>query len=333
MDEKFNVPQEKVEISDTFLMEYWQEEQSLSKVGQLELLVYFLKQGFRTIKELPTSNTVSIVTFAVSLFLLSGFLLILQNVGKSIAQAGNSFYLTAYIKDGISSEEITTIISNLKKDKRVQTIEYISKDKAFQNFKVDLGSNSFLLDGLAEQNPLPASLDITLNKSAVGHQTMETFIDKIRAYKSVIEDVAYGNEWVEKIQNVLKIFRLIGAGILIVVILVVVSLISNTIKLVFFARRDEISIMRLVGAPQIFIFAPFVVGGILQGVIGSILGLLTLWFFYQLLLLNFSSISYLNEYVGTLSFLPAVSILIIFCIGIIVGGLASYLSINKYINV
>ncbi len=331
-DQKFTVPEPEVSFSEGFLSNYWKQDAALPKFNRLELGIYFLRQGLRTITELPTSNIVTILTFAMSLFILSGSFLILQNVGKIILNAGNSFYLTAYLKDGISDDNLNTFVEKIKEDQRFASVEYTSKEQAMIKFKHDFVESASVLSGLEQDNPLPASLDLVLDQSKLSAQSFEKILAELNSYHDYIEEVAYGNEFLGKVNSLLKIFKVFGVVVLFIIIVVVFSLISNTIKLVFYSRKEEIAIMQLVGASRLYLLAPFIVGGLLQAFLGSFLGLLLLWIVFKIAQTSFSSIGFIAETFPAFSFLSTGTIIIIFFIGLLIGGLSSYFSLEKYMD-
>lgn len=331
-DHKLTLPEPEVSFRQGFLSEYWKQDTALPKFNRLEVIVYFLRQGMRTITELPTSNIVTIITFAMSLFILSGSFLVLQNVGKIILNAGNNFYFTAYLKEGISEDDLNNFVEKIKKDGRFSTVEYISKEKALQRFKKDFAENVSVLSGLEQDNPLSASLDLVLDQSKLSAQSFEKILAELKSYHNYVEEVAYGNEFLGKVNSLLKIFKVFGVIVLFIIIVVVFSLISNTIKLVFYSRKEEISIMQLVGASRTYLLTPFIVGGLLQALLGSLLGIALLWIVFRVAQASLSNLGFLAESFPAFSFLSAGTIAIIFFIGLLIGGLSSYFSLEKYMD-
>lgn len=330
-DQKFNVPEPEVNFHKGFLSNYWQQDAPLSKFSKLELFVYFLKQGLRTITELPTSNIITILTFSLSLFVLSGSFLLLQNVGKILLNAGNNFYLTAYLKEGIDINEVNSFVSKIKRDPRYISVEFTSKEQAMNKFKQDFSESAALLSGLDQDNPLPASLDIVLDKNKITAESFDNVLNELRSYENYIDEVSYGNEFLGKVNSILKVFKVFGVCVIIIVIAVVFSLISNTIRLVFYSRKEEIAIMQLVGASRLYLLAPFIVGGLLQALIGSVLGLLILWIVFKVAYTSFS-FGFVSESIPAFSFLSGGPLLVILFIGLLIGGLSSYFSLEKYMK-
>lgn len=331
-NQKFTLPEPEFTFRQGFLSDYWKKDTPLPKFGRLELAGYFFRQGLRTITELPTSNIVTILTFAMSIFILSGSFLVLQNVGRIIFNAGNTFYLTAYLKDSISEDDLNNFADKIKKDERFVSVDYTSKEQAMTKFKKDFAESAAVLVGLDQDNPLPASLDLVLDKTKLNADSFEKVVTELNSYHDYVEEVSYGNEFIGKVNSLLKIFKIFGVGALLIVIVVVFSLISNTIRLVFYSRKEEIGIMQLVGASRLYLIAPFIVGGLLQAFIGSIIGFFILWIVFLITRASFSNVAFIAESLPEFSFLSFGALLIIFIIGLLIGGLSSYFSLEKYMD-
>ncbi len=331
-DQKFSVPEPPPGIGSGFLTEYWTQEEPLPRMKGWEVIWYFIQRGIQTVLALPMSNTITIMTIAISLFILAGFLLGVQNIGRFMSSAGGTFYVTAYLRDGVTEKDLAEFTRELEGNSRVRAVEYVSKDKALELFRRDLGARSDFVDGLEKDNPLPASVDIVLHPDELGIDSVNSMIEQLRRNRAV-EEVVFGNEWVEKIQGILQVFRFIGAIGLIVVMVIVISLIANTIKLVFYARRDEIGIMQLVGASEWFVKTPFIIGGLLQGLVGSVLGILFLRVGFSMLGYQLQNVSVLGIVVPELAFLSWATIFAVVLLGLLIGGLGSLFSVGKFMKI
>ncbi len=314
-----------------FLSDLWRTTDSLPRIKGFEIIWYYMQRGFQTIASLPMSNSITIATIAVSLFLFGGTLLGLQNVDATIAGAGNALDITAYLKDSSKKESITKFRKALRTNPHVAHINFISKEKALELFKNDLGSRSGFLDGLENDNPLPASLEITLRS----HQSSKGDVEKLIKYiesRPIVDQVVYGSVWVDKARNALRIFRFIGVVILLIVMGIVIFLITNTIKIVIHSRQDEIEVMQLVGASDNFVRVPFILGGLFQGLIGSAIGL-------GMLQLGFSFLNYQlqNSVIFGIALphlflldIPLVAAILV--LGMFIGSVGSFLALGKFMN-
>ena len=332
-DSKFKVPEPPTGMGSGFLTEYWQLEDPLPRIKGVEVWWYFIVRGFKTITALPMSNVITIITIAISSFLLAGFLLAIQNVGRVIMSAGSTFYVTVYVKEGAPQKDLADLTRELENNPKIRSINYISKEQALENFKKDLGPRSAFLEGVEKDNPLPASIDVVLQRDDLGIDSTSVLLEQLRKNTKVVDEVVYGNEWVERMQGVLKVFRFFGGFSIAMMIVIVVSLIANTIKLVFYSRRDEIGIMQLVGASEWFVKTPFVIGGLLQGLAGSMCGLLLLWLSFYALNAQLQSLTIFGAVVPDLHFLQAPIVAGVIILGLLVGALGSFFSLGRFMNV
>lgn len=329
---RFSVPEPPVGMGSGFLSDYWQSRDPLPRIRGPQVVTYYLQQGVRTILALPTSSAITVMTIAVSLFLLAGFLLILQNVNLILANVGSSQQYTAYLKEGIEATRLQEFVTSLESDASVRSVTYLSKDEALELFRKDLGPRSGLLKGIEENNPLPASIDVVLRGSDLDFSEGDKILQALRQ-NPLVSEVVYGSEWVEKMRSVVQLFRMFGLLSLLVALAIITFLISNTIKLVIYARRNEISIMQLVGASDTFIRVPFMIGGLLQGFVGSVLGLVFLRAAFALVVAQLDQTVMLGLSLPSLSFLGVWATLAIVLVGLIVGAVGSSLALGKFMNV
>jgi cell division transport system permease protein len=329
-DLKINEPPS--EISSGFLEDLWSSRVKLKTISGLELLWYFIQRGVQTVIALPVSNLITILTISISIFLLGGLLLGLKNIDSLISDAGNRLDITVYLKDLDSVESISNFKADLLKNPHVESVQYFTKNDALNLFKEALGSRSGFIEGLEEDNPLPASLEVKLKSAQIAETDIQNLITFAET-NEIVSQVVYGSDWVNKVRAVLKIFRLFGVVVLAIVLSVVVFLITNTIKLVIYSRRDEIEIMQLVGASDGFVKIPFIVGGSLQGAIGSSLGLFLLWVGFYALNANLRASVILGVALPNLFFLSTWLCIVILVMGIFIGAVGSSLAIGKFMNV
>ena len=325
------VPEPPTGLGDGFLTEYWRSQEPLPTIEGPQVWWYYLQRGVQTMIALPMSNAIAIMTIAISLFMLGGFLLLLQNVDRIISRAGNSLYVTAYVRDNSTEPQVAELLRELESNSRVRSVTFVSKPQALESFRKQLGPSSDVLEGLAGENPLPASFDIVLYPDELGTGAIEGVIAALRQ-KPIVDDVAFGSEWVDRAQGVLKVFRLFGVLGLLIALAVIVFLIANTIKLVIYARRDEIGIMQLVGASDAFVKIPFVISGLVQGGIGAILGVLLLRSGFFLLDLQVRNSQLFGVTLPELSFLGVGATVVVLLLGLFVGALGSFFALGRFMK-
>jgi cell division transport system permease protein len=178
---------------------------------------------------------------------------------------------------------------------------------------------------------LPASLEITLKRGSRDSESVETFVSRLKKIQGIGE-VQYGEEWVRKLTTFMQFSRfvvtLVGGFLLISVLFIV----SNTIKLTIYARKDELELLSLVGATRFFIKAPFLIEGVIQGIAGSILALILLAGSYYALLYNAADFLSLTPTSSGLQFLPPAYLAGILLTGVFLGFIGSLTSLKRFIT-
>ena len=327
-----NVHEPPVGIGSGFLTDYWQSREALPRIRGLEVVWYYLARGVQTLIALPMNSAITVLTIAVSLFLLAGFLLMLQNVGGVLADVGNALHLTVYFKEEADDKDVSNFIRRLEGNNQVRSVVYVGKDEALKIFREDLGEKAGILEGLEKDNPLPASVDVVLRPNTLGASGVEDVVKKLRSVK-VVDDVVFGGEWVDRMKAVLQVFNAFGMVSILVAMCVIVFLISNTIKLVIYSRRDEISIMQLVGASDNFVRIPFVLGGLFQGFVGSMIGLSLLKGCFLLLDYQIKNSKFFGIALPEIVFLNIPAAVGVVLFGVVVGAVGSFFALRKFMNV
>ena len=208
---------------------------------------------------------------AMTLSVFGGFLIIQDNVGRLVKGWGEELQVFVYLEDGVDAAAAESMRAAVAAYPEVRVASYVSKERAWDEFKKTLGSQSGILDGL---NPkvLPASLDLELRSA---HRSREAVLRLARRLAALdgVQDVEYPETWLEKIRLLvigIEWLKWVLGGFLFLVAFLIVG---STIKLAIVARQDEIEIMQLAGAADGLIKAPFVIEGMIQGVVGAALAL------------------------------------------------------------
>ncbi len=244
------------------------------------LLLYFARTTLRGLRGSPVTTAVAILTIAVSLVLVGAFDLLLRNMEDLLDDFGRDLHVTAYLEDGLADAEAEHLAAVLLTVEGVESVRPVSKDEALERFKSGMGAD--LLDGL-DENPLPASIEIQLLPEQRTPAGMRIVVESIRGLPG-IGDLGSGQDWVEGYLRALAVVRGIGVGLSFILAFAALLIVTNTIRLAVFARRDELDILRLVGASRAFTNTPFVVEGIAQGAAGGSLAVLLLFGIFHLVL-------------------------------------------------
>jgi cell division transport system permease protein len=236
---------------------------------RLGLLVYFLRKALGNIRTNPFLSLVTLSTIAISMLILGLFSLIYLNVQQSLHQMGGELQITAYLQETVSSEQAKVLRSKVADWPEVEGITYISKEQALARFRSQLREYAGILEGLKE-NPLPASLELTLMAQYGRSGNIKELSTRLGRLPGVAE-VQYGRKWMAKLRVFVEVMKLVGITVGGLLLIATIFVISNTIKLTFYSRREELEIMRLVGATDFFIKAPFLIEGLLHGLGGALL--------------------------------------------------------------
>lgn len=291
---------------------------------------YFLRKGVTNLRQHMFINIVAIGTIAVSFFLIGSALIIYENMKGIVLTWGEKIQVTAYLKDGVKQESVDGTLHTIKGITGVKDVVYVSKDQALKTFRGEARGMGGFFDGM-KVNPLPSYCEVTL-------ESPFRTADKVREIASIIQkmdavdDVQFGQEWVEKFSALLQVLRLGGVAVGVALLFAVIFIVSNTIKLSLYARREEIEIMKLVGGTNLFVRIPFVIEGGVQGLLGTALSLCLLYSVFSIFLERMSGPLSLSLGIGTPLFLPAKTIIILLSGGAGLGVLGSMTSLGRFVK-
>ena len=238
-------------------------------------IVYWIKEAFRGIVQAKLMTSVSVVAIAVSLFLLGVVIITVLNVREVFSRALTSADLVVYLDEaaGADSAALHDMARTIAAREQVDSIYVMSKESARERFVLLYGEE--MLDAV-EGNPLPASIEVTLHHPWRGKDAAAAFAAQVRGFDGV-ESVDFSPEWFERLSR-FRSWMVGGALALGVLCLVVLQfIVSNTVKLTIYARKDLVVNMRYVGATDFSIAVPFVLEGVLQGALGGLAGTAGLW--------------------------------------------------------
>lgn len=277
-------------------------------------------------------GTILAVGLAISIPLI--FSLLAINMGRLVDTFVGQVEMVAYLSDDASDELIQQTVEHIRGMTAVESVTLVDKDEALQRFRHDLPELAELANEL-ENNPLPASVEIRLQARYRDLPAMEEIAQTVLSLAGVI-DVDYGRQWAEKLGRVI---RYIWLGTFVMGLFLAVAaglLVANTIRLSIVRRREEISIFRLVGASNTFIRIPLLIEGIIQGVMGGLIGLGLCYAIYWLgryqLVTRNEITDWLMGGIDLVWFLPPVIGLVI-VLGGLVGLVASIITTGRYMRV
>ena len=245
----------------------------------LRAIRYAFDEAIRSLWRGRQSGLLSTLTIALALFVLGAFLLVTANLERLGGEWSSAAEMSVYLKDGIAADERRAIESLLAPSDLIAAHEYVSKADALARFKQTFTDLAAAVDTLGD-NPLPASYEVRLRTGPTAQSALESLGARLRQTPGVA-DVRYDRQWLNRVLAAIGVIR--GVGLVLGTILTIAAAltVANVVRLALYARRDEIDIMQLVGAPQAYIRGPFVMEGVLQGGIGALmaLGVLSVAFF------------------------------------------------------
>jgi len=245
----------------------------------MERLRYILQDAVINIRRSGWGGIASIGTIAVSFVIVGIFLIITGNLGALVAEWKEQFQVTVFLEDKITAEQLALVKKRIQSERAVKGMGYTSKEEALQSFKRELRGKESLLEGLGE-NPIPASLQLRIHEAYQTPEALRSLTVSLARLEGV-DDVLYGQEWVDRLTGAIRLLRLLGLSVGLALGMASLLIVSNTIRLAVYARVEEIEIMRLVGATKMHIRAPFLLEGLIQGALGAGLALLLLFGAYR----------------------------------------------------
>ncbi|MDD6207722.1 MAG: permease-like cell division protein FtsX [Clostridiales bacterium] len=301
---------------------------------KINLLFYSVKQGMKSMYHNRLFTLASIGTIATCLFIFGLFFFLLTNFESSVNKVERTVGITIFFKEGITEKEIKEIGNKIKAKPEVDHIVYTSAEEAWENCKKDmLSNNPDLIDTFGKDNPLENSASYDIYLSDLSKQ--QDMVD----YLGTLEGVRQINSSLETANNMIAINSLVtGMCSILIGVLLFVSLflIHTTVKMGIAVRKEEIAVMRLIGASDFVIRSPFMVEGITMGLIGSAIPLGVLYLIYR------ECMDYMNSYyAGISSWINFISVKEEFmrlipaalAIGVGMGVVGSYFTVRKHLKI
>lgn len=294
-------------------------------------LGYYFTRALTNIRQNVFVNVVTVGTITLALLIVSLFLLVFVNLENAAENWSERVQVTVYFDRELNAQEQAALRGKIMALGGVSRIGYVSRDEAFKRFVGRLRGQETLLEGV-RSDILPTSFEISLKRANRDTRGVETFVASLKGIPGITE-VQYGEEWVRRFNTFLNFMRMLGALLGGFLVVAVVFIVSNTIKLTIYSRRDELEVMALVGATRFFIKAPFLIEGIIQGAVGAALAVGLLWGLYEGFLHNAGNFLTFNPAASGLAFLPIEYVGALAVAGILLGFVGSLTSLKRFITV
>jgi cell division transport system permease protein len=240
----------------------------------MRALNYFFDEALASLWRGYKTGILAVATIAAALFVLGGFLVVTSNMARLLARWQQAAEFSVYLRDEVAPADRAAIERVLRESPLVGAVETVSKGEALARFKRNFSDLASAADDLPD-NPLPASIEVQLVPTA---NPADVEALAARAAKlGGVADVRYDQRWIQRLLNAVRLVRAGGFVLAAVLIFAAALTVASVVRLALVARREEIHIMQLVGAPLAYIRGPFVVEGLIQGGVGALLAVAMLW--------------------------------------------------------
>lgn len=287
-----------------------------------------LKMGLKGAWTHRSMGFASIISIFATLFILGLVLIITVTANSVVLDIHNKVdEVELFITSGSSSDEIDQLKEDLENSGYVESIEYKSSEDALELMKKSWGENADILEGV---DVLPASYVVKLYDI----DDTEKFVEEFTNVKTV-DDITYYKDIVGKVSKITKFVQTAGVALTILLLLISVFIISNTIKLTVYARSKEISVMKYIGATNHMIRGPFIIEGLVFGLIGALLSYFAIIKLYEYIYINYSGELYniISSYMINPELIDQELLKIFLALGVGIGVVGSTFSMRKHLKV
>lgn len=313
------------------LTKIWGEGEVGHRLSIVSFVRHIVRRALGNLRRSPVTVALSVVTIAVALFLLSSFSLVIHNGAVAVSKEGGELVVMVFLKDSASKGDADKLSQKLSELMPGGKATYTDKAKALQNYRKLLGDEAAILDGLEADNPLPASIEM----QAVTPEQAERLYEEAVARLSkdpAVEGIRYSRGGAQQLKKILTLIKGGGAAGIVFLLVVTGFIIANTIKLALYGHRMEIEIMQLVGAGKPAIYAPYVIEGFIQGVLGATIAIGASFVTFLVVRNMLGRTDILQFLFPTFEFLPAEQLLSIVTAGAVVGMLGSFFAVRRFLS-
>ena len=285
----------------------------------MRALKYFVTEAAASLWRGRRSAILAILTIGAGLFVLGFFLIVNTNVRRLTDRWGESAELAVYLRDDITPAQIEAVRSAIDGSGLSTAAEFVSKQQAAERFSRDFPDMAGTA-GRMDRNPFPASLDVRLRPDARGAEDAVEGLARSLSARPGVADVRYDRRWLTRLNGVITFVRSIGVIVVALLALASALTVANVVRLAAHARRDEIEIMQLVGAPLTYVRGPLVLEGVMQGGAGAIVAILSLGILFAAARARYGPALAEAVGLGSITFLPAELWLVLLLGGMLLGS-------------
>ena len=284
----------------------------------MHAIKYFVSEAAASLWRGRRAAVMAILTIGAGLFVLGFFLIVNTNLQRLTERWGETAEFAVYLRDDATPAHLKAVEEQLAKSGLVASQEHVSKQQAAERFKrefPDLSATAARLD----RNPFPASIDVRLRSDARDAEAAVEALARTLQTQPGVSDVRYDRRWLSRLNGIIRFVR--GVGLVIIAMLAIAAAltVANVVRLAAHARRDEIEIMQLVGAPFTYVRGPLVVEGVLQGGAGALLAIVSLGVLFGLVRARYGQTVAEVVGLGSITFLPVELCAILLLGGMLLG--------------
>ena len=289
----------------------------------MDKMMFLLSEGLKNLWRHKLTAFTAVFSIFLTLTVAGSLIIVSDNTGKIIQYLRDKYKIEVFFKQNVSNERIEEIVKEFKSIRGIRSTTIITKNDAKKIFKSQFGENVLDIVGF---NPLPASCVINLVKRQKDKLNIRPIIDRLRKF-SEVDEVNYQGRLINRIETTYQTFVKISIMLLIIILIVSVLIISNTVRLTIYAKKELIKSFQLVGATRAFIKTPFILEGIFHGLIGALVSSVLLF-----IILKFGSNFILSVAGLKIDYSFFKLFLILSSLGVVISFFGSNRAISKFLK-
>jgi len=309
----------------------WEEVQHVGHLSAVGLAWHHVRLALRGVIQSPVNAFLTLVSIAVALCLFGIFLLFFQNARSLLSAQSSSISMSVFLDEGLSRVDTEKLQVEVSAQPGVEKVAIVMPELALKRFRQTLGENAGVLEGLDEQNPLPASLEVFfLSRQEVDVEKVAATLAQQLTGKPGIQKVLFDRGLLSQLGAIARSLTSMGMLGVALLFMMIGFIVTSTIRLALHAHREEIQIMRLVGARHEYVRAPFLIDGALQGFLGGALGLGFLYGIFTAIQGALRRAEVAQAFLPELVFLPWWGTVLVLGAGLGLGIGASWLTLRRF---
>jgi cell division transport system permease protein len=288
------------------------------------VLGFLIGEAVRDLRRAGRVAVAAILLITLSLAALGGFWLVSTNVGQAVAHWRDRVRVIVYLKREPAPTDVQPLVERVQAMPGVATVRFVSKSEALGTLKQVLGKDASVAEQLPT-NPLPSSLEVTLTEDGATPDGARALIARLSAL-SEADDIGGGIDWIERLARGQRLLEVIGLGVGAVLALAAILTVTTATTLVLHLRRQELEIMRLVGAPELVVRMPLLLQGMLQGLLGAVMAIWALIVVYTVAGPRLEPLVSQTLGLERLTFLKTQTVVVLMFAGTMLGGCGGWLA-------